>query len=167
MRARHPHFPTFLRLSAARDIPRRARHPQNVMLLHHYLLISDQDSFARSIVPNVLGRGDRLSMTANVFEALKVLREAKPDAVLVAVEENDKDAAVMCRTLRRKSKLPIVMLVNPATRDQVTRGYRLGADAHIEIPCDARVFRARVGALLRRYAVRTSIQNFPEKKVLP
>ena len=90
-------------------------------------------------------------MTANAFDALELMRKQKLDAVLVALEENDEDSAVMCRTVRRGSDLPIVMLVNPGTRDQVTRGYRLGADAHIELPCDPRVFRARVGALLRRF----------------
>ena len=121
------------------------------MNLHHYLLISNQDSFARAVVPQVLPHGDRLSITANPFDVFKLMRDHKLDAVLVALEENDEDAAVLCRTVRRYSNLPIVMLVNPGTRDQVTRGYRLGADAHIEIPCDPRIFRARVGALLRRY----------------
>lgn len=118
---------------------------------HHYLLISNQDSFAREILSGVLPDGDRLSITASPFDAFALMGEYKLDAVLVALEENDEDAAVLCRTVRRHSNLPIVMLVNPATRNQVTRGYGLGADAHIEIPCDPRVFRARVDALLRRY----------------
>lgn len=82
-----------------------------------------------------------------------MIRQACPDAVLVAFDEEDQDAAVMCRTLRRRSNLPIVMVVNGATRDQVTRGYRLGADAHVEIPCDPRIFRARVAAVLREHPV--------------
>jgi CheY-like chemotaxis protein len=118
---------------------------------HHFLLISPQDSIARSMLPNVLPRQDRLSVATNPFDALALMREAKLDAVLVAFEDQDQDAAVMCKTLRRQSKLPIVMLVNSATRSQITRGYRLGADAHIEIPCDPRVFRARVAAVLREF----------------
>ncbi len=120
------------------------------MNLHHYLLISHQDSPARGLLPNVLPRHDRLSVAATPFDALRVMKQAKLDAVLVEFDEQDADAAVMCKTLRRRSNLPIVMLVNSATRNQVTRGYRLGADAHIEIPCDARIFRARVAAVLRR-----------------
>lgn len=119
------------------------------MNLHHFLLISPQDSIARSILPGVLPHQDRLSVTSDPFDALALMREAKLDAVLVAFEDQDQDAAVMCRTLRRQSDLPIVMLVNSATRSQVSRGYRLGADAHIEIPCDPRIFRARVAAVLR------------------
>jgi DNA-binding response OmpR family regulator len=117
---------------------------------HHYLLISHQDSLARSVLPAVLSPQDRLSLAANPFDGLALLRRDTPDAILLELEEGDQDAAVMCRTVRRYSDLPIVMLVSSATRDQVTRGYRLGADAHIEIPCDPRVFRARVSAILRR-----------------
>lgn len=122
----------------------------------HYLLISNQDSPTRLIVPNVLAREARLSMATNPFDALAVIRQASPDALLVAFDQEDEDAAVMCKTLRRRSNLPIVMVVNGATRDQVTRGYRLGADAHVEIPCDPRIFRARVAAVLREHAVKVA-----------
>lgn len=122
----------------------------------HYLLISNQDSPTRVVLPNVLARQARLSMATGPFDALAVIREARPDAILVAFDEEDQDAAVVCKTLRRRSNLPIVMVVNGATRDQVTRGYRLGADAHIEIPCDPRVFRARVAAVLREHAVKVA-----------
>jgi DNA-binding response OmpR family regulator len=122
----------------------------------HYLLISNQDSPTRVVLPHVFAQQARLSMAANPFAALAVIREANPDALLVAFDEEDQDAAVMCKTLRRRSNLPIVMVVNGATRDQVTRGYRLGADAHVEIPCDPRVFRARVAAVLREHAVKVA-----------
>lgn len=122
----------------------------------HYLLISNQDSPTRVILSNVLSRLARLSMAAGPFDALAVIREAPPDALLVAFDEEEQDAAVICRTLRRRSNLPIVMVVNGATRDQVTRGYRLGADAHVEIPCDPRVFRARVAAVLRQHTVKAA-----------
>ncbi len=128
---------------------------------HHFVLIARQDSFARSFLPNVLAREDALSIDDNVFDVLLSLCEGKFDAVLIAIEEGDNDAAVQCRTIRRYTNLPIVMLVNPATRDQVTRGYRLGADAHIEIPCDARILRARLNALLRSQSLPTATEIKP------
>jgi DNA-binding response OmpR family regulator len=120
--------------------------------LNHFLLIARPDSLARSILPNVLGADDRLSVTANSQEMLALLRQEPLDAVLVEFEAQDEDAAVLCRTVRRSSDAPIVMLVNHAAREQVTRGYRLGADTHVELPCDPRIFHARVRAVLRRKA---------------
>lgn len=142
-------FGGIVRTSAARDTSVVSGFCFPIMNLHHYLLISNQDSPARAVVPNVLPGQDRLSLASNPFEALALMRQSELDAVLVEFDEADQDAAVICKTLRRQSNLPIVMLVNPATRNQVTRGYHLGADAHIEIPCDPRLFRARVEAVLR------------------
>lgn len=116
----------------------------------HFLLISHQDSFARAIVPHVLRREDRLSVAADPFAASDVLRQEHPDAVLVALEENDEDAALFCASVRRYSNAPILMLVHNSARDQIARGYRLGADGHIDLPCDPRLFHARLGAILRR-----------------
>jgi two-component system catabolic regulation response regulator CreB len=119
------------------------------MNVHHFLLISPQDSLARVIMPYVVD-GDRLSFAANPLAASALLRQESLDAVFVALEENDEEAAVFCRTIRHFSNAPIVMLVYNSAREQVTRGYRLGADAHINLPCDPRIFRARISAVLRR-----------------
>jgi DNA-binding response OmpR family regulator len=119
------------------------------MNLRRFLLISSQDSFARTLVPQALPHDDEVRLTASVFDAFALLRAAKFDAVLVDMAENDEDAAVLCRMVRRLSNVPIVMLSTMGTREDVIRGYRMGADAHIEIPCDPRVLRARLQALLR------------------
>lgn len=119
----------------------------------HFLLISHQDSLARAILPHVMRREDRLSVAADPMSASAVLRQEQPDAVLVALEEGDEDAALFCLTVRHYSNAPIVMLVHNSAREQITRGYRLGADAHIDLPCDPRLFHARLGAILRRTQV--------------
>lgn len=116
----------------------------------HFLLISHQDSLARAIVPHVMRREDRLSIAADSRAASAVLRQEQPDAVLIEMEEGDEDAALFCLTARHYSDAPIVMLVHNSAREQITRGYRLGADAHIDLPCDPRLFHARLGAILRR-----------------
>ncbi len=117
---------------------------------HHFLLISHQDSLARALMPNVLKREDNLSFANDPFAASALMHQNALDAVFVALEENDEEAALLCRTVRRMSNAPIVMLVHNSARDEVTRGYRLGADAHIELPCDPRIFNARLSAVLRR-----------------
>ncbi len=116
----------------------------------HFLLISHQDSLARVVMPHVLRREDRLSVAADPFAASALLRQEKPDAVLVALEEGDEEAALFCATVRHYSNAPIVLLTLHCAREQITRGYRLGADAHIDLPCEPRLFHARLDAILRR-----------------
>jgi DNA-binding response OmpR family regulator len=120
------------------------------MSAQYFLLISRQDSLACVTLPHVLHRQDRLRVESDPQTATALLRQEPPDVVLVALEEDDEDAALFCATARHYSRAPIVMLVHNSAREQITRGYRLGADAHIDLPCEPRLFHARLDAILRR-----------------
>lgn len=98
----------------------------------------------------MLDKGDRLSLATEPYHARESMRKGEFDVILVALDEHDEDAVVVCRTVRRYCAQPIVMLVTHAGREQVVRGYRLGADAHVVLPCDPRIFRARLQAVSRR-----------------
>ncbi len=120
------------------------------MSVHHYLLIAGNNTLANSMVSAAMGAEDELSTVQNPFEAVRMLEHGQPDAVLWAMDASDEEGVVACRILRRYSHAPIVMLVSSTAKEYILRGYRLGADAHISIPCDRREFNARVKAVLRR-----------------
>ncbi len=120
------------------------------MSAHHYLLIAGNNTLVNAMVSAAMASDDELFTARDPLEAVRLLESAQPDAVLWAMDPSDEEAVVSCRTLRRHSHVPIVMLVSSATQENILRGYRLGADAHIPIPCDRREFRARVRAVLRR-----------------
>lgn len=115
-----------------------------------YLLISGTNTSAKALVRAVMERDDELSVAGDPTEAVRLMRNTQPDAVLWAMDAVDEESVVACRNLRRHSQAPIVLLVNSNAKENVLRGYRLGADAHIDIPCDRREFSARVKAVLRR-----------------
>ena len=119
----------------------------------HFLLISRADSVATSLVGAAMRAGDDLATVQDTNEAIRLVRLKSPDAVLCALDPSDTEAVIICRRLRRYSRAPIVMLISNKSVDTVLRGYRLGADAHIPIPCDLREFSARFRALLRRSPV--------------
>ena len=123
------------------------------MSAHHYLLIAGNNTLVNAMVSAALGSDDELSTVHDPLEAVRLLESAQPDAVLWALDPSDEEAIVGCRTLRRHSHAPIVMLVSAAAKENILRGYRLGADAHIPIPCDRREFSARVKAVLRRQSL--------------
>lgn len=120
------------------------------MNTRRYLLISGTDTSARSLVRAVMERDDELAVARDPLEAVGLIQNAPPDAVLWAMDTVDEESVVACRNLRRHSQAPIVLLVNSNAKEDVLRGYRLGADAHIAVPCDRREFNARVKAVLRR-----------------
>ena len=120
------------------------------MSARHYLLISGGNTFTSAMLSTALDTEDELSMARDPREAVSLLEHSQPDAVLWALDASDEEAVVACRNLRRHSRAPIVMLVSSTAKEPILRGYRLGADAHIAIPCDRREFDARVRAVLRR-----------------
>jgi DNA-binding response OmpR family regulator len=115
-----------------------------------YLLISGTDTPAKALVRAVMNTNDELAVARDPLEAVGLMQNTQPDAVLWAMDAMDEESVVACRTLRRHSQAPIVLLVNSSAKEDVLRGYRLGADAHIAMPCDRREFNARVRAVLRR-----------------
>lgn len=130
----------------------------------HFFLISDPDSPARWVVPRFLSRHDSLTVAEVSADLLPLMRAEDPDAVLVGIDAGDEESVVACRVARRYSQAPIVMLISPAAGEQAARGYRLGADAQIHIPCDPREFHARLSALLRRNADALSLADSEKKK---
>lgn len=115
-----------------------------------YLLISGTDTSAKALVRAVMDTNDELDVARDPLEAVGSTHGTQPDAVLWAMDALDEESVVACRTLRRRFQAPIVLLVNSGAKEDVLRGYRLGADAHIAMPCDRREFNARVKAVLRR-----------------
>ncbi len=120
------------------------------MSTHHYLLIAESNTLANSMVSAAIGAEDELSTVRDPLEAVRMLEHGQPDAVLWAMDAADEEGVVACRILRRYSHAPIVMLVTATAKEYILRGYRLGADAYIPIPCDRREFTARVKAVIRR-----------------
>lgn len=121
-----------------------------MMSAYNYLLIGGTDTLANAMVNASLGKEDKLFTVGNPREAVSVLENSQPDAVLWEVDTLDEESVIACRNLRRHSQAPIVMLVSSSYKEPILRAYRLGADAHIAIPCDRREFDARVKAVLRR-----------------
>ncbi len=121
-----------------------------MMSAYHYLFIAENNTLVSALVRSVLSREDELFTARDPLEAVRLMDRARPDAILWALDISDEEAIVACRTLRRYSQAPIVVLIHTTTSENILRGYRLGADAHISIPCDRREFTARVHALLRR-----------------
>jgi DNA-binding response OmpR family regulator len=121
-----------------------------LMNARRYLLISGTDTSAKALVRAVMDTDDELAVARDPLEAVGLIQNGRPDAVLWAMDALDEESVFACRTLRRHSQAPIVLLVNSSAKEEVLRGYRLGADAHIAMPCDRREFNARMRAVLRR-----------------
>ena len=82
--------------------------------------------------------------------ALAMARRERPDLVVLDLMLPGLDGWDVCRTLRRESDIPIIMLTARAEESDQIVGLELGADDYITKPFSPRALVARVRALLRR-----------------
>jgi DNA-binding response OmpR family regulator len=83
-------------------------------------------------------------------EALERLREATFDLVVLDVMLPRLDGFDVCRQIRSRSAVPIIMLTAKTEEIDKVLGLELGADDYITKPFSVREFRSRVKAALRR-----------------
>ena len=114
------------------------------------LVVDDEPKIARQ-ARDYLERGGFSVFTAgDGKQALSIARQEKPDLIVLDLNLPGMDGLDVCRALRRKSDVPIIMLT--ARVDEADRliGLELGADDYITKPFSPRELVARVRAVLRR-----------------
>ena len=100
------------------------------------------------------GRASKPVVTRTAAGALELAGEAEPDLVMLDLSLPDGDGRDVCRELRRRSDVPIVMLTARGTEMDRIVGLELGADDYVVKPFSAREVISRIRAVLRRSAPR-------------
>ena len=83
-------------------------------------------------------------------EALESAARLDPDLVLLDLNLPDGDGSDVCRSLRKDSDVPIVMLTARGTEMDRVLGLELGADDYVVKPFSSRELISRIRAVLRR-----------------
>ena len=120
------------------------------MTVHRVLLVED-DARLATMVADYLGEaGFRATRAATGAAALQLAAAESFDAVVLDLMLPDADGLDVCRSLRAKSDIPILMLT--ARGDPLDRvvGLELGADDYLPKPFEPRELLARLRAILRR-----------------
>jgi two-component system OmpR family response regulator len=116
-----------------------------------HILIVDDHSEIRDLVGRALAKeGFRVSAAADGRAMRKVMADSRVDLVLLDLMLPGEDGLSLCRALRAKSNIPIIMLT--AKGDEIDRvvGLELGADDYVAKPFGSRELIARIRAVLRR-----------------
>src|SRR4026209_1221751 len=114
------------------------------------LLVDDEDAVQKLLTYPLEREGFRVVSARDGEEALEVFSEEKPDPGVLDIMLPRLDGLEVCKRLRARSTVPIIMLT--ARDDELDKvvGLELGADDYITKPFSIREFRSRVKALLRR-----------------
>jgi two-component system alkaline phosphatase synthesis response regulator PhoP len=115
------------------------------------VLVVDDDAKTVELVKLYLNRDGYQVLTAyDGAEALRLAREGYPDLVVLDLMLPDIDGLAVCRTLRRESDVPIIMLTARTTDQDKLAGLDIGADDYVTKPFSPKELAARVRAVLRR-----------------
>jgi two-component system, OmpR family, response regulator len=116
-----------------------------------HILIVDDHREIRDLVSRALTKdGFRVSLAADGRAMHGVLANGRIDLIVLDLMLPGEDGLSLCRTLRRQSNIPIIMLT--AKGDEVDRivGLEMGADDYLPKPFGSRELIARIKAVLRR-----------------
>ena len=97
-------------------------------------------------------------------KALKDFESFRPNLILLDLMLPGIDGYQVCRTIRQKSSVPIIILSAKGDIFDKVLGLELGADDYIIKPFDSKELVARVKAVLRRYHVEKTVEQKPTGK---
>jgi two-component system, OmpR family, response regulator RegX3 len=116
------------------------------------LLVEDEESIVTPLVEALRREGFDTAVSTSAADSLEAFERAGPDLVLLDVMLPDGSGFEVCRELRTRSRVPIIMLTARGEEADRVAGLELGADDYVVKPFSARELVARVRAVLRRGA---------------
>ena len=126
---------------------------------HHttILVVDDAPDSLRFLTDTLEGEGYGVRIARDGHAALASLAAELPDLVLMDAVMPGIDGFELCRTIRRTSDVPVVMVTARNDTHDIVAGLEAGADDYLTKPFAPKELSARIRALLRR--IRPSAQG--------
>jgi two-component system alkaline phosphatase synthesis response regulator PhoP len=114
------------------------------------LVVDDEQKIVKIARDYLEKSGYRVLESGNGIQALAMARQERPDVIVLDLMLPGMDGLDVCRTLRKESDVPIIMLTARSEETDRLIGLEIGADDYISKPFSPRELVARVRSLLRR-----------------
>jgi len=114
------------------------------------LLVDDEQSIQTLLSYPLRKDGYHVTSALDGNEALRRFEEGRFDLVILDLMLPHLNGVEVCRQLRSRSQVPIIMLTAKGSETDKVAGLEVGADDYITKPFSMREFRSRVKAALRR-----------------
>jgi two-component system response regulator RegX3 len=114
------------------------------------LVVEDEDSFIDALTVGLTREGFVVSIARDGAEALDMFDDVAPDLVLLDVMLPKVSGIDVCRELRSRSNVPIIMVTAKGAEIDTVVGLEVGADDYVTKPYRLRELVARMRAVLRR-----------------
>lgn len=114
------------------------------------LVVDDEEKIVEVVKSYLENAGYTVLCAYNGAQALMLFERHSPALVVLDLMLPDLSGEEICRTIRKKSRVPIIMLTAKVEEMNVLEGLRIGADDYVTKPFSPRQLVARVEAVLRR-----------------
>jgi DNA-binding response OmpR family regulator len=122
------------------------------------VVVIDDDPSVQEVTRAYLERdGYLVYLAGTASEGLAVAERVKPGLIVLDLMLPDRSGEDICREIRERSDVPILMLTAKASEDERVAGLALGADDYLTKPFSPRELVARVRAILRRTQTETPL----------
>ena len=122
------------------------------MTVQDHILVVDDDRDIRTLLGTYLqNNGYRVTAVADGKSMWNALDAARVDLVILDVMLPGDDGFVLCRTLRARGSVPVIMLTAKGEETERIVGLELGADDYLPKPFNPRELLARIKSVLRRH----------------
>jgi two-component system, OmpR family, response regulator RegX3 len=118
--------------------------------LSRVLVVEDEESFSDALSYMLRKEGFEVSVAATGTEAMTEFDRTGADIVLLDLMLPEMSGTEVCRQLRTKSHVPIIMVTARDSEIDKVVGLEIGADDYVTKPFSSRELVARVRAVLRR-----------------
>ena len=116
------------------------------------LVVEDEESFREALEFMLSKEGFEVALAATGTDALVEFERSGADLILLDLMLPGMSGTEVCRTIRAKSKVPIIMVTAKADEVDKVVGLEIGADDYVTKPFSSRELVARIRAVLRRNA---------------
>jgi two-component system response regulator RegX3 len=114
------------------------------------LVVEDEEAFVDALSVGLEKEGFRVEVARDGAEALARFDDVKPDLVLLDLMLPRVSGIDVCRELRKRSRVPIIMVTAKSSEIDTVVGLEVGADDYVTKPYRLRELIARMRAVLRR-----------------
>lgn len=118
--------------------------------MRHLLVVDDAPGVVKGLKLSLEQEGYLVSTAADGREALAKIQAGSFDAILLDLMLPEVDGLTVCREVRKRSAVPIIMLTAKTDDMDKILGLELGADDYVTKPFNTKELIARIRALFRR-----------------
>ena len=121
------------------------------------VLVADDDADLRDLIAFTLTQAGYLVIKAGDGPtALKRFEDESPDLIVLDINMPGLSGFQVCEAIRRRSRVPVMMLTVRGEEEDLVRALGLGADDYLNKPFSPRTLLARIKALLRRAGIESA-----------